>query len=171
MALVKANISNSLRGSALEWYTGLNHFDRSALNNDPMMNTWIKTLSRRFKICPFIALGLLVDERFSLADVRRRRPPAQYVKTIVRYCVGSSVVDEANQLRNAYRNLARELKPFIKPPADSTTASNFIKAFEEKQGIWFSKFQIRPAPQPSLSQSRLSHSCPRPSDKALLLDI
>lgn len=110
------------------------------------MKTWTKTLLRRFRICSGIALRLLVDKRFSLADVRRRRPPAQYVKTIVHYCIGANIIDKPNQLCNAYRNLARELKPFITPPANSATTSEFIKALEEKEEIWFNKFQIRATP-------------------------
>lgn len=94
------------------------------------------------------------------ADVRRQRPPAQYVKTIVRYCIDSNIIDKANQLCNAYRNLARELKPFIKPPTDSTTTSDFIKVLEEKEEIWFDKFQIRAAPQRRLPPLSSRHSFP-----------
>lgn len=95
VSLVKANISNSLRGSAPEWCKKLSNFDRNALDNDRGMSTWIQTLLLQFKICPDTTLGLLVDAAFLIADVRRRRPPSQYVKTIVRYYVGSNIVEEA----------------------------------------------------------------------------
>lgn len=95
VSLVKTNISNSLRGSAPEWYKKLRNFDRNALDNDRGMSTWIQTLLLQFKICPDTALGLLVDAAFLIADVRRRRPPSQYVKTIVRCYVGANIVEEA----------------------------------------------------------------------------
>lgn len=101
--LVKANIATSLRGSALEWYTlELSDFDRDALNNDPGMKSWINTLSQRFKVPTSVALGLLTDETYSLDDVQRRRPPAQYVRAIMRHEIGCNINDVSNQLSFAY---------------------------------------------------------------------
>ena len=77
VALVKANIATSLRGSALEWYNSeLSDFDRDALNNDPGVKSWVNTLSHRFKIPTSVALGLLTDETYPLDDARARQPPA-----------------------------------------------------------------------------------------------
>ena len=40
VALVKANIATSFRGSALEWYTSeLSDFNRNALNNNPSVKS------------------------------------------------------------------------------------------------------------------------------------
>lgn len=79
-ALVKVTVTTSLQGSALEWYTSeLSDFDRDTLNNDPGVKTWISTLSNHFKVPTSIALGLLIDETYSLDDVRTCCPPAQYV--------------------------------------------------------------------------------------------
>lgn len=75
----------------------------------------------------------------------------------MRYCIGYNIVDKANQLCNAYRNLARKLKPFIKPPTEPTTSPDFIKALEEKEEIWFDKFQI---PQRRLPPLSSRHSFP-----------
>ena len=77
VALVKANIATSFRGSALEWYISeLSDFNRDALNNDPSVESWINTLSHRFKVPTSVALGLLTDETYSFDDACARRPPA-----------------------------------------------------------------------------------------------
>ncbi|MCJ1342050.1 hypothetical protein MMC31_000230 [Peltigera leucophlebia] len=59
--------------------------------------------------------------------------PAQYVKTILRHCIGSHIVDEANQISFACRGFAPELKVFANPPTKSTKASDFIRG--EAEGL------------------------------------
>ena len=99
IAFVKANIATSLRGSALEWYTSeLSDFDRDTLNNNPGVKSWINTLSHCLKVSTSMALGLLTDETYSFNDARAQRPPAQYVRTIMRHGIGCNIVDVANQL-------------------------------------------------------------------------
>lgn len=84
VALVKANIASSIRGSALEWYTfELSYFSRNALNNDPNVNNWINTLSHHFKVPTSIALDLVTNKTYTLDNSRARRPPIQYVRAII----------------------------------------------------------------------------------------
>ena len=147
-SLVKANIATSLRGSALEWYTlELSDFDRDALNNDPGVKSWINTLSHRFKVLTSVALGLLTDETYTLNDARARRPPAQYVRAIMRHGIGCNIVDVANQLFFAYQGLAPELRVFVTPPTGSTKAADFICALEEKQEVWHEIMTTPAGPQ------------------------
>lgn len=76
--LVKNNITISLYGSALEWYTSkLSNFDWDALNNDPGVKSWINTLFYRFKVPTSIALGFRTDKTYCLNDARAHRPLAQ----------------------------------------------------------------------------------------------
>ncbi len=136
-ALVKANIATSLRGSVLEWYTSeLSDFDHNALNNDLGVKSWVNTLFHCFKVSTSVALGLLTDETYSLDDASARRPPAQYVCTIMRHGIGCNIVDIANQLSFAYRGLAPELRVFVSLPTESMKAADFICTLEEKQEVW-----------------------------------
>ena len=110
VALVKANIATSFRGSALEWYTSeLSNFDHDALNNDPGMKSWINTLSHHFKVPKNVALGLLTNKTYFFDDARARRLPAQYVRAIMRHSIGCNIIDNANQLSFAYQGIAPEL--------------------------------------------------------------
>ena len=83
-----------------------------------------------------VALGLLSDETYTLDDARARRPPAQYVRAIMRHGIGCNIVDVANQLSFAYRGLAPELRVFVSPPTEFTKAADFIRTLEEKQEVW-----------------------------------
>ncbi len=146
-ALVKANVATSLRGSALEWYTSeLSDFDRDAVNNDPRVKSWINTLSHCFKVLTSVALDLLTDEMYSLEDTHARRPPAQYVRAIMRHGIGYNIVDVANQLFFAYRGIAPKLRVFVSPPTESTKASDFIRALEKKQKVWHEMMATPAAP-------------------------
>lgn len=70
--LVKANIPNLLKRSALKWYTSkLAEFDRDALNNNSGMKNWINMLSERFKIPTSIALSLFTDETYLFDNAQR----------------------------------------------------------------------------------------------------
>lgn len=125
--LVKANIATSLQGSALECYTSeLDDHEREGLNRDPGINNWIAIFSERLKVLTNVALGLLTIKSYSLDDAQRRRPPAQYVRAIIRLGIGCNIVDIVNQLFFAYQRLAPELRFFIPPPTSATKASNFI---------------------------------------------
>ena len=136
-ALVKANIATSLRGSALEWYNSeLSNLDRDVVNNDPVVKSWINTLSHRFKVPASIALGLLTDETYSLDDAHARPSPAEYVRTIMRHGIRCNIVDVVNQLFFVYRGLAPELRVFVSPPTKSTNAADFIHVLKEKQEVW-----------------------------------
>lgn len=158
-ALVKANIATSLRGSALKWYTSeLNEFDRDALNNDPGMKSWINTLSQGFKIPTSIALGLLTDKTYSLEVAQRRRPPAQYVRAIMRHGIGCNIKEVANQLSFAYRGLSPELRVFVTPPTQSTKAADFIRTLEEKQEVWFEMMTAGTASQQPYDQLRAAYT-------------
>lgn len=67
--LVKANLATSLQGSALEWHTfKLDNTNCENLCTNQGVMTWLKTLNRHFKISIRLALGLLVDEKYTIAD-------------------------------------------------------------------------------------------------------
>ena len=173
-AFVKANIAMSLRGSALEWYTSeLSNFDCDALNNDPGVKSWINTFFHRFKVPTSVALGLLTDETYSLNDARARRPPARYVRAIMRHGIGCNIVDVANQLSFAYRGLAPKLRVFITPPTKATKASDFIRALEEKQEVWHEMMTTPAAPpryyNPTRRPSPSSYRPPLPSQSEAFL--
>lgn len=79
-----------------------------------------------------MALGLLTDEAYSLEDACRYWQPAQYIYVIIHHRLGCNIVDIANQLLFAYKGLAPELRVFITLLTDTTKATDFIEALEEK---------------------------------------
>ena len=137
-AFVKTNITTSLQGSALEWYTSeLSNFDRNMLNNNPGVKSWVNTLSHCFKVPTSIAFGLFTDETYFLDNAWAWRPPAQYVCAIIWHGIGCNIVDVANQLFFAYQVIAPEVCVFVSPPTDLTKAADFILTLEKKQEVWY----------------------------------
>ena len=54
----------------------------------------------------------------------------------MRYGIEYNIIEVANQLSFAYRGIVPELRVFVSPPNESTKAADFIRALEEKQGVW-----------------------------------
>ena len=107
------------------------------LNNDPGLKSWISTLSNHFKVPTSVALGLLTDETYLLDDARGRRSLTQYVQAIMRHEISCNIIDIANQLSFAYCGIGPELRVFVLPPTKVIRASDFIRALEEKQEVWY----------------------------------
>ena len=99
------------------------------------MKSGINTLFQQFKIPTSVALSFLTDETYSLENARRRRPPTQYFRTIIRYGIGCNITKVANQLSFAYRRLSPELRVFVAPPTESTRITDFMRTLEEKQEV------------------------------------
>ncbi len=98
-----ANIANSLRSSALEWYTSeLDDQKRERHHRDSSVDSWITILSRRFKVPTSVTLGYLINESYFLHEALQSGHLAQYVRAIIRHGIGCNIVDTANQLLFAY---------------------------------------------------------------------
>lgn len=142
--LVKSNIAIPLQGSALEWYTlELDDHNCNTLNRDLGVEKWITMLSQRFKMPTSVALSLLTGKSYSMEDAQRHWPPAQYVGAIMRHGIGCNIVDVSNQLSFAYRELAPKLRVFVSLPTELTKASDFIRALEQKQKVWYDMFSTQ----------------------------
>ena len=137
--LVRTNLNTSLRGAALKWYTAeLSNLERTGLRNDPNgVEEWCKALLVRFRETPGVALSHLTTEKYTLADARARREPADYVQAIVRHAKSANIEPILNQLTFAHQGIAAELRVFVDPPSPSTTIAGFIQALELKKDAWF----------------------------------
>lgn len=101
------------------------------------MKSWINILSQRFKVPTSVVLDLFTDKIYSLDNVYRCRPPAQYMQAIMQYEIGCYINNISNQLFFAYQRLVPELRVFVSLPIKSTKAADFICMLKEKQEVWF----------------------------------
>ena len=138
-ALVRTNLNTSLRGAALRWYTAeLSNLERTGLRNDPRgVEEWCSALLRRFKELPGVALSHLTSEKYTMADARAKREPADYVQAIMRHAKAADIDSLLNQLTFAHQGIAAELRVFIDPPSSSTTVASFIQSLEMRKDAWF----------------------------------
>lgn len=66
------------------------------LNNNSDVKSWINTLSHHFKVPMSVALGLLINESYTLDNAWVQQPPAQYVYAIIWHNIRYNIVDVAN---------------------------------------------------------------------------
>ena len=153
-SLVRTNLNTCLRGSALRWYTAeLSNLERIGLRNDTKgVDEWCKTLLARFKESPGVALSNLTSEKYTVADARARREPADYVQAIVRHAKSADIEGILNQLTFAHHGIAAELRVFVDPPSSTTTVAGFIQAIELKKDAWFELNSKQPSNHQRLQQ-------------------
>lgn len=132
-ALVKVNIASFFCSSALKWYTlEFRDFNCDALNNNQRVKSWIIILFCRFKVLFSFAFDFLSNKTYLVDDICAQRPPALYVRAIVRYQISCNIVNIANKLFFAYQGIALKLKVYVSPPAKTTKTLEFIFALKEK---------------------------------------
>ena len=62
------------------------------------MKSYINTFSHDFKIPTHIALGLIMDQIYSLNNAHAWQPLAWYIQVIMHYRIDYNIIDIANQL-------------------------------------------------------------------------
>lgn len=156
--IVKANFTTSLCVVSLDQYISeLDKSSRDNLRKTLGMGKWIKNLIIRFKIPTVMALGLLVDKKYSFSNIGAQHEPAQYVCAIMRYSNCAIILNVSNHLFFQYKNLAPELCVFIILPVESTKASEFITQLEKKRKCWtelffclFPRYTFQFSPRPPI---------------------
>lgn len=82
---IKINLYICLRNLALKWYTFI-LFKKQKFyvkyNDD--VDHWFKALLKRWKKSSYIALAIVVKERYIMKNVRRRRKLNEYAQIIIR---------------------------------------------------------------------------------------
>lgn len=97
------------------------------LRNDANgVENWYSAPLARFKEALSAPLSGLILPRYTLADARNRREPAEYAQTMIRRAKSSSLTSTSNQLTFVYEGLTAELRRNIRPSTENTTVGEYI---------------------------------------------
>lgn len=77
-------------------------------------------------------------ERYTIADVRRRRDPADYIQSIVLLGrnAGTATTDVA-QILMAYEHMEGQLRRDLSRPTEHTTIESLIEEVNTLKHVWF----------------------------------
>ncbi|KAI9803321.1 MAG: hypothetical protein M1825_002112 [Sarcosagium campestre] len=109
---------------------------------------WTTALTKKFKKSNATALAKLQAEKYTVADARRRKDPADYVHNVVRRARAAGFERESQQLTLAYNALEPELRALIDEPDDETNLEEFLKAIDRKKNAWFEVHAPTSPPSP-----------------------
>ena len=158
---VRNNLWMSLRGTALEWWTAeLSDTERriTTYGNGDDVNEWTKLLAERFKEPSNVALGTMLQEKFTLRDAANKREPREFAQKIIRSAKDANFSDVKNQLDLIYNAIDPELRLHIHRPTDQATVNSFLAEMDERKHDWWA-YASRHRVGGSLPQGK-----PRPSN-------
>lgn len=127
---------------------------------------WFVNLTAQFKMYTVVALRLLVNKKYTLADNWVCWEPTQYVWIVMYHVTGCNILNILNQLFFIYQRHMLELFVFIISFSKSTKASDFITTLEEKKDCWVDmllrlslwyNFQLQSRPQVTLSRLEIGY--------------
>lgn len=158
--LVRKNLPQCFRGSALSWWLNtLSEDERAALI---MLETGFKRLMARlqekFKLTVSSALVQLNHQNYSMTDAHKRREPAQYMQTVSKFALQAGIIDEHAQCTWAWNNLDLELQKTVPPPRPGMSIREFTDELETRKEMFHraaeSKNEISHAREQSRRQDR-----------------
>ena len=136
--LVRENIANCFRGTALHWWLNtLSQDERDALQQLPTgLKRIISRLQDRFKLPMSTALVRLGEQTYNLHDANARKDPAGYVQTVSRLALQAGINDEQAQCTWAWNHLDVELQKTVPPPGPETTIRSFSDLLDARKEMW-----------------------------------
>ena len=134
------NLDACLLDKADSWYTTeLSAASRLGMRLDPAgVATWCTMLEERFRDAPGKSLAALEAVRYTVADARLRKDPAEYMTTIVINGKNSGIaVTEASQVLLAYEHIDGQLRRDLARPTPTSTVSSMIEELRLIKDVWF----------------------------------
>jgi hypothetical protein len=151
---VKANITQCLRGAAMEWYTDtLTALEKEGLRLGSI-TLWYDRLEKKWKEPTTLAVKNVLSARYTLEDAVAGKDIAAHIHYVRRHAKPANIGEELSQLSIIYGSIDPILRGLIPAPTPETTPDGFIRACEAQQEIWYetAKYHLRNQRQP-LSQS------------------
>ena len=168
---IAQNLDQCLLGKADRWYTSeLSDLGRAGLKTN--LELWCKELEKRFREAPGVALSKLESLRYTIADVRARRDPEDYIQQII--VTGknaNTAMTEESQVWTAYQHMDAALRVTLPQPGPETSVAVFIQHVASARSNWYDlykPFTYRSSSKFVKGRSSTSFSSPSflPSDPA-----
>lgn len=103
---------------------------------------WCQGLENRFREAPTVALSKLENLRYSVADVRARKDPEEYIQQVVINGKNAgTATTETAQVMMAYNHLDVQLRILLPQPALNTTLSEFMVYVQKAKANWFDLYR------------------------------
>ena len=140
MAMAK-NLDQCLLGKAERWFTEeISNTTRAGLQTST--DLWCAELEARFREAPGIALAKLERLAYTIADVRARKDPEDYIQQVViNGRNAGTATTEAAQVMMAFNHMDVRLRTLLpQRPSTSSTIADFLRQCQEVKHDWFDMY-------------------------------
>ena len=135
--LIRSNFQRCFRDDAQIWYiVELKFLHRDDFNTNHNIAKWAKALNERFKMNESKVMQLLIDDKYTIDDVKQKQSIISYVQSVIRHAKNTNFNTIHTQLTWTWNHLALDLQRDISTFNVNTTKLNFIKQLENIQQIW-----------------------------------
>lgn len=143
--LVRDNLWLSLRGTALEWWTGElsdaeRRMARMTMAGQEKLSEWVTLLHDRFKQPTNVAMNSLIHQRYTIRDAASQREPREYAQKIIRLAKDAGMTGVLNQLDLIYNGINIEVRSgTLRRPRESATINDMLNDLDEYKHEWWTK--------------------------------
>lgn len=138
--VTRTNLWLSLRGSALEWWTGQVSDGEKRLvkyGNGDTIEEWATLLLARFKEPAYLAINSVLKERYTMRDAASRREPREYATKILRYAKDAGLTAIRNQLDIMFNGVDVELQRDLSKPDENSTVNSYMASLDDRKHQWW----------------------------------
>ena len=135
--LVRTHLHRCLQDDAQTWYIDeIDDLQRFDLKRNQKLQNWEKSLIRRFKMSESKIMNLLVENKYTIEDVRNKRTVISYVQSVIRHAKNADFTTISNQLTWAWNHLAFDFQRDIKKSIFKITVLKFMNQLKKLQHAW-----------------------------------
>lgn len=135
--LVRSQLHNSLRGSALQWYIAeLTEIEKDYLRRVDLETGWFAMLTKRFRQNPAQAMNVLDRLKYGPAEVLQGRTPVMFTQDVIRASIAVGLDSRHAQLLQAWNKLHHEYKLTVPMPQPFTEIAQWMKCMEDHYIVW-----------------------------------
>ena len=135
--IIENLVIECLRDDVLEWYTiEIDDEYRNSLRNVKLDN-WSRIFINRFKTRVSVALNRLINQKYSLNDIKRKVTSRTWFLQMLRYVKTANFLNIFNQLILIWNRFDVLLRRDIFESNDHIIIKRFLENIDDKISIWY----------------------------------
>jgi hypothetical protein len=136
---VRNNLYTCLRDTVMIWYTAeLFEKAKELVRTKNNLDVWKRYLIKRFRNRSNVIMIIIIRERYTMNDARRRRESREYVSVIMRIARSIELESKSHQVMMIYNDLNLIFQRNISMSTLTTQIQNFLQHVDDKKDIWWS---------------------------------
>ena len=135
--LIRTHLHRCFQNDVQTWYIDeLDDLQRFDLKRNQDLQNWEKKFISRFKMSESEIMNLLIENKYTIEDVRKKRTVISYVQNVIRHAKNADFTTINNQFTWAWNHLAFDLQRDIKKSIFKIIVLEFMNHLKEFEHVW-----------------------------------